>query len=365
MTDRIVLLLQLLLITFFFSCKSKEKEVHPQMRQLTEAVYASGTLQPENEYKVVSTVDGYLQRSFVNEGDSVSVGQPLFQLQNSIKETQLHSANEVAFKTSALTGNNAPQIKELQNALATAVAKLQTDSAQYGRYKRLYEQDATSKSTFEKFWLQFESSQKEVARIQQQIKETKISSSLQMQQAQNAVSLARADKENGNLKSFTSGIVFDILKQEGDLIYPNQPIALIGSGKMIAKLLVDEDDLEKLFVGQKIVLTADAYPNKVFAAHVEKIYPILNKAEQSFRVDAVLDEPIAVKLYGLNLEANIIVAENKNVLVIPKEALLKGDSVLVKKDGKRKMIKITKGIQDNNWLEVKSGVDQSSTIIIQ
>jgi HlyD family secretion protein len=362
MTERIILLFFILLL---FSCKSKVKEIHPEMRKLTEAVYASGTLQPENEYKVVSTTDGYLQKTFVSEGDTVAAGQLLFQLQNSIKETQLNSAYEVANKTSALTGNNAPQVRELQNALATALVKRQTDSAQYGRYKRLYEQSAVSKSAYEKYWLQYESSEKEVARIQQQIKEVKLSSSLQMQQAQNAVSLAKTDKNNGSLKSFVSGVVFDVLKQEGDLIYPNQPIALIGSGKMIAKLLVDEDDLEKLYIGQKVMISADAYPDKVFTAHVEKVYPLLNKAEQSFRVDAVLDEQIPVSLYGLNLEANIIVAENQNVLVIPKEALLKGDSVLIKKGGEKKMIKITKGIEDNNWVQVKSGLDQSSTIIIQ
>lgn len=362
MIGRIILLL---VIIFFFSCQSKDREVQPQMRKLTEAVYASGTLQPEDEYKVVATTDGYLRKVLVSEGDTVSAGQLLFQLTNTIKETQLLSAYEVANKTSALAGSNAPQVKELQHALAVAMTKLETDSAQYGRYKRLYKQNAVSRSAYEKYWLQFESAQKEVAGIRQQIRQALLSSSLQMQQAENAVSLARTDRENTNLKSFTGGIVFDVLKQQGDLVYPNQPIALIGSGKMIAKLLVDEDDLAKLFVGQKVMLSADAYPDKVFSAHISKIYPLLSKAEQSFRVDAVLDEVIPVRLYGLNLEANIIVAENKNVLVIPKEALLKGDSVMVKKEGERKLVKITKGIEDNNWVEVKSGLDQSSIIILQ
>ena len=362
MNERTILLV---LIFFLNSCDEGDKEVKPQMRKLTEAVYASGTLQPANEYKVVATTDGYLVKAFVSEGDTVTIGQSLFQLQNSIKETQLRSAHEVADKTFSLTGNNAPQVRELQNTLEAALAKLQTDSAQFNRYKRLYDQNAISKAAFEKYWLQYESSQKEVARIQQQIREVKISSSLQMQQAENAVALARTDRENGNLKSYAGGIVFDILKQQGDLVYPNQPIALIGGGKMIAKLLVDEDDLEKLYVGQKVIITADAYPDKIFTAHVQKIYPLLNKAEQSFRVDAVLNETIPVGLYGLNLEANIIVAENQNVLVIPKEALLKGDSVLIEKDGERKMVKISKGIQDNNWVEVKSGLDQTSTIILE
>jgi HlyD family secretion protein len=364
MIEKTILLL-LLISLGLYSCSEGERQVQPQMRKLTEAVYASGTLQPEHEYKVVSNTDGFLKTAFVNEGDTVATGQLLFQLHNTTSETQLKAAHEVADKTSALSGNNAPQVKELQQSLATALLRLQTDSAQYGRYKRLYEQAAVSRLAYEKQWLQFEATEKEVTRIRQQIREVQLNASLQMQQAQNAVSLARTGKENENIKSFTSGVVFDVLKQQGDLVYPNQPIALVGSGRMIARLLVDEDDLSKLYITQKVLITADAYPNRVFAARIEKIYPILNKTEQSFRVDAVLDEQIPAGLYGLNLEANIIVSENKTVMVIPKEALLKGDSVMVKQGKEKKLVKITKGIQDNNWVEVKAGLDASSIVILQ
>ena len=69
--------------------------------------------------------------------------------------------------------------------------------------------------------------------------------------------------------------------------------------------------------------------------------------------------------YGLNLEANIVVAEKKQVLAIPKAALQKGDSVTIKEDGKEKRVKIQKGIEDENWVEVKSGLSKSATIILK
>jgi multidrug efflux pump subunit AcrA (membrane-fusion protein) len=159
--------------------------------------------------------------------------------------------------------------------------------------------------------------------------------------------------------------VYDVYKQTGDLVSPGQAIALVGSGSMLARLLVDEDDLGKIKDSQKVLITLDAYPGKVFQAHIQKIYPLLNKQEQSFRVDALLDNDIPKQLYGLNVEANIVVRENINAMVILKKALLKGDSVLIKEDGKKKRIKIQTGVQDQEYVQVLGGLQQSSTIIIE
>ena len=50
------------------------------MKQLTEAVYASGHVVPEKEYKVVAATDGFLENALVKEGDTVTKNQLLFRL---------------------------------------------------------------------------------------------------------------------------------------------------------------------------------------------------------------------------------------------------------------------------------------------
>jgi multidrug efflux pump subunit AcrA (membrane-fusion protein) len=170
---------------------------------------------------------------------------------------------------------------------------------------------------------------------------------------------------NLQLKSNRSGVVYEIYRRPGDLVAQGQAVALIGSGRLIAKLLVDEEDLSKVYKGQKAVLSIDAFPGKVFNATVERIYPILNRAEQSFRVDAVLNDPLPQAIYGLNVEANIIINEKKQVTVIPATAVGKGDSVVVKQGGKIAKVKITKGVEDDNWVEVKGGLPHHSLLMIQ
>lgn len=354
----------LLLATLVASCGSKEKEVKPEMKLLTSAVYASGTLLPEQEYKVVSQVDGYLVGAYAKEGDTVHKGQLLFTISSEVRNAQEQGTQALVQKTLPTVSDNSPMLSELKGRIEVSRIKQQQDSLNYVRYKNLFDQNAVSKSNYEKAYLQYQSSLKEYGSLREQYRQQQLAGAIQLQQARNQWAIASAQSDVGKLKSFVDGIIYDVNKKMGDLVTPGQPIALIGTGNMYAKLLVDEDDLDKVSVNQQVLITMDAFPDKVFKAHISKVYPLLNKVEQSFRVDAVLDEPIPVSMYGLNLEANIVVADKKNVLAIPREAVMKGDTVIVKENGVSKRIKIQKGIEDENWVEVRSGLTESSTIII-
>ncbi|HZH96054.1 MAG TPA: efflux RND transporter periplasmic adaptor subunit, partial [Flavisolibacter sp.] len=233
------------------------------------------------------------------------------------------------------------------------------------RYKNLFEQDAIARSSFEKWQQQYLWAQQEKTAIVEQIKAQQLSLNIQRQGATNGVTLSLTEKNNGHLKSFADGTVYEVYKQTGDHIAPHEPIALIGSGQIIARLSVDEDDFGRVQVGQKVLLKTDAFPNKIIHARVARIYPLLNKADQTFRVDAELTDSLPQALYGLNIEANIVTGENKTVLAIPREALLKGDSVLTKEKETVKKIKITKGVEDKDWVEVKSGLSANHLIVIQ
>ena len=350
---------------FFTACKEKQI-VKPQMKQLTEAVYASGTLVPEKEYKVVSATDGFLENALVREGDTIKKGQLLFRLSNDDRQAQVDAASQMVQKTLPVAASNSPAQMDIENRLAAARIRLENDRKQYERYKHLFDENAISASSYEKFQLQYQTTSKEVGSLQQQLQQQRLSSAIQLQQATNQLRLASTSRGNGLIKSFTDGIVYEISRQTGDMIYPNQPIALIGSGRMIAKLLVDEDDFEKVKEGQKVLITMDAYPGKTFSATLYRIYPLLNKVEQSFRVDAVFNDGLPANVYGLNIEANIVIRENVQALVIPRQAVIKGDSVLVRNGSELVAVKIKKGVEDKDWVQVTEGIQSiSQSIILQ
>jgi multidrug efflux pump subunit AcrA (membrane-fusion protein) len=352
------------IVLLYSSCGEKTSEIQPVQKELVEAVYASGTLVPQVEYKVMASAEGYLQEQWVKEGDSIRSGQSLFQLSSVVTQAQKQAANAVLEQTVAVAGISAPIYLELEQKLNAAQLRHEHDKEQYLRYKNLYAEGAIAKATFEKYELQYQTSQREVAGWKQQLQQQVRNGKLQVQQATSSRQVSAAGASRLQLSSSINGVVYEIYKQKGDLVTPGQSVALVGSGNMIARLMVDEEDLVKVQQGQKVWITLDAYPGKLFKATVQRIYPILNKVEQSFRVDALLEEPLPQAIYGLNIEANIIIQQSRKVWVIPQKAIIKGDSVDVKQNGTIRRIKIQKGIEDGEWVEVRSGLNSSSLLIL-
>ena len=75
----------------------------------------------------------------------------------------------------------------------------------------------------------------------------------------------------------------------------------------------------------------------------------------------MFDESIAHLKSGTQLQANIRINEKSDALVIPAEYLLPGDFILDKKNGK---LKVTVGIRNSDWVEILSGADESTTILL-
>jgi len=75
----------------------------------------------------------------------------------------------------------------------------------------------------------------------------------------------------------------------------------------------------------------------------------------------VFDESIGSLKSGTQLQANIRINEKADALVIPAEYLLPGDFIMDKNNGQ---VKVTVGIRNSDWVEILSGTDDSSTILL-
>jgi multidrug efflux pump subunit AcrA (membrane-fusion protein) len=139
-------------------------------------------------------------------------------------------------------------------------------------------------------------------------------------------------------------------------------LAIIGkTDAFFIELEVDENDMVRVVLGQKVLVTLDSYKKQVFEAVVDKIYPIMDERSRTFMIEAHFVKPPS-KLYpNLTAEANIIIQTKKNSLTIPKSYLLPGDSVLIAKDQKRK---VTVGLSDYQKVEILSGLQAGETIYL-
>ncbi|WP_020597925.1 efflux RND transporter periplasmic adaptor subunit [Spirosoma panaciterrae] len=355
-----------LLVSFVIltACKHGTDGLSPTYRDLTEAVYASGNIYPRNEYTVTADAAGILQKRLVNEGDSIQQNQLLFVLESATEDARQQAAANAYRQARANLGPNSPVLAELEAQVRNARTRLTNDSINYNRFRELYSQNATSKAELERAELNYTLSKNNFRAQLNTLQRSR--DQIQLDVANNRSQLVSSEEagRNTRIRSLLNGKVYEVYKDPGEVVRVGDQLALVGSGNhLYAQLAVDESDFGRMRIGQEVILKADVYPDKVFKARVSKIYPKLNRSDQSFRVDAefIGDRPDAY--YGLTLEANIIISQNKHVLTIPKSYVVGTDSVWIEQDGKKQKIKFQKGAENFDMVEVKGGLTEQSKLI--
>lgn len=348
----------------FQACEKKELTIAPALKDLTEAVYASGNIYPEEEYQVYANADGLLYNSFVEAGDEVRKNQPLFRIESDMQNIRHQTAEEVYRHAVENYAGNSPILSEAKAQVKSARVKLENDSVNYVRFKNLWDQNATTKVDYDRATMTYSLSKNEYEARKNNLERIKKQLYLDLQNAEGQLKLTGKDAQNTFLKAMFDGIVYDIFKEPGEAVRRNEPIALLGNPeKIYLKLAVDELDVAKIKPGQEVLVKVDLFRDTVFTAKVTRVHKKMNQQDQSFRIDATFTGPKPPSFYGLNVEANIIILKKKNVLIIPKSLLAGKDSVYILTDHGQEKVKIVKGIEDFDFVEILKGLDTNSRII--
>ncbi len=345
------------------ACGNKTEYVSPAIKPLIEAVYASGLVVSVNEYQAFSQVDGYVAEKLVHDGDAVKRGDPLYSIQADQQNARYRIAKENYELAQRNLQDDSPVLNELKAALTNAHTKMQFDSTNHARYSNLIKNNATSQAEYDRVKLIYENSRNDYLLAKSRYTRTYDQLYLDYKNAENQYRIARDESDRYVIRSLVDGKVYKTLKETGELIKRTEMIAVLGSASAFyLQLNVDELDIRRIQVGQSAVVKIDAYPDQAFHAAISRIYPLVDSRQQAFRVDARLTEPLPGAFSGLALEANIIIRENKQALVIPKNALLPGDTIILGTESGDRKVKIRKGIHTLDEIEVLEGITENSRI---
>ncbi|GAB4025126.1 efflux RND transporter periplasmic adaptor subunit [Spirosoma koreense] len=353
-----------LIIVIGAACKRDAGGTSPAYRELTEAVYASGNVYPRNEYTVTADATGIIQQRLIDEGDSIRKNQLLFVLESATEQARQQAAANAYRQAQANLSANSPVLAELEAQVRNARTRLANDSINYSRFRELYSQNATSKADLERAELNYTLSRNTLRAQMNTLQRSRDQIRLDVANNRSQLVTSEVAGRNTRIRSFVDGKVYEVYKEPGEVIKPGEQLALVGSGQQLyAQLAVDESDFGRLRVGQAVILKADVYPDKVFKARVSKIYPKLNRTDQSFRVDAEFTGERPASYYGLTVEANIIISQNPHVLTIPKSYVVGADSVWIEEGGKNQKVKFRKGAENFDLVEVKGGLTEKSVVV--
>jgi len=357
-TKIIVLFISLFLVS---SCGKKTIETKPIRKDITETVFASGILVPDNQYNLTSLSDGYIKKLNFEEGDIVNTNQLLAIVDNEQSIINAKSSIELLNIAAANTKSNAPALKQASINLELAKQKLIQDEKQEDRYKKLYQTNSVSKLEYENAVLNLDNSKTSFLSLQENYK-------LQKQQADQQLIIQKSQKEantvslNFNeIKAVVGGKVYELKKELGDYIRKGDIIAIIGSQKKLYALLsVDESNISKIKLKQKVIIQLNTQLQKNYNGIVTEIYPAFDEQSQSFYCKVEFEDALEFNISGTQLQGNIIIKNKKNVLVIPRNYLGYGNKVKVK--GGDEII-VETGFISNDWVEIVKGLDENSIII--
>ncbi len=345
-------------------CSEKREKASPQYRHLTESVYASGSVQPRHEYKVFAVVDGYLIRRRVNEGDTIRAGDPIFDLEGEKQEIRLRTARANYRTARENAAGSSPILEELAASLQSSEARMENDSVNFVRYRNLYEQNATSRLEYDRMALAYRTSRNDYLALQNRYRKTEISLQSDLRNAHSQYQLDIEEQADYQVKSRIDGKVYELYKEEGELVKRGEPVALLGDkADVYLKLGVDELDVHRVKRGQTVLVKLDSYPDRTFRAVVEKIYPMLNARDRTFTVDARFTQSPPDLYAGLTAEANIVVRQNPKALSIPRAYLVGADSVALEQEGQVKTVRIRRGVENMEFVEVLAGLDTADVLV--
>ena len=180
-----------------------------------------------------------------------------------------------------------------------------------------------------------------------------------VKQAQNNYQTSLIATKDFTVKSKINGKVYALYKEPGEIVTTMEPLAAIGSATIfIIEMLVDEVDIVQISEEQDVLINLDAYQGEIFKGKVSKIYPQKDERNQTFKVEAVFENPPEVLYPGLSGEADIVIAIKNKVLTIPKAYII-DDNKVKTDDG---LVTITTGLQNMELIEVLSGITKDTYI---
>lgn len=355
-----------LLLAFAISCQKPEDKSKPIRKDITQAVYASGKIFPVDYYRLNVNIPGYIKEIFVRVGDTVKVGQPLFAMKSEVSNLNVATARNNLDLATLNANENSAYLMAVKQDVALAKEKMALDSANYARIQSLYESNASTKVALDQAKSQFNASERNFEKAKNALRSTRERLQTEVKNAQNLFKAQQSNSNEFTYFSAVTGRVYDISGRQGEYYTPQQIIMELGRiDDYEVELYVDESDIHYLAKNQEVIFQTEAYPNLFLKGFIKEVYPKISSSSKSIKVMADIHLPEGIAMYaGATLEANIINHRKENALVIPRY-YLSSDSVIVKRNGHKKKVKVELGLSNVEYVEILKGIDPDEEVYKQ
>ena len=343
-------------------------------------ISTNGKVEPIRNFEAHSPLATTVKRLLVKEGDHVRQGQLLLQLDDA--DLQSLAARAQAQMKSAQAGQAEVNTGGTHEELLTRDAQLikdrnARDAAQRSldALRRLQQQGAASAGEVKQAEDALQRAQADVTLQEQEQKDRYSQPEMAKVQAlgleaQAAYEAAEGALTKSSVRAPFDGVVYalpvkqgayvqtgDLLLQEGDL------------SQMLVRTFVDEPDIGRLATGEKIEVTWDALPGRIWNGAVSTVPSTvkLRGTRNVGEVTCTLDNHDRHLLPNVNVGVTIITAEHSGVLTLLREAVRIDDTkpyVYEVVDGELKHRGVEVSLQNLTRVEITAGLSEHSVVAL-
>ncbi len=385
------------------------------LREIRELVSASGKIFPETEVKISSDVSGEIVDLYVEEGDSVKAGQILAKIN---PESYLSAVDQASASVNA----SKSELARSKSSIENATAQIEQIKAQLDNTRKIHDRNKKLKADGVISAQEFESSESNLAQLEANLRSAEAS----YRSAQQGVKSAEFNVASmeANLKEIktslsrtsivapTNGIVSKLNVEKGERVVGTIQMAgtemmrIANFNSMEVRVEVSENDILRVSVGDTAEIEVDAYLDKKFKGVVTEMASSAANTtnalgQEQLTSDQVTNFIVKIRILsssyaaladksmpfrpGMSATVDINTNTERDVIAIPIQSVTtrekeekKGEKketatttakkeieevVFVMEADTARMVKVETGIQDNEYIQILSGLEPGQEVI--
>ena len=302
-------------------------------------ISTNGKIEPVQNFEAHAPIGTTIKRLLVKEGDHVKKGQLLLQLNDAEARSQaaraLSQVRGAQADSSAIeSGGNREEVLTIESQIVKARADHDAAQRNLEALRRLQQKGAASPGEVKDAENQLARSEADLKLLQQKQKDRYSQPEIarvgaQRAEAQSAYAAAQDVLTRLNIRAPFDGVVYSLPVRQGAYVGPGDLVLQMADlSRVLVRAYVDEPDVGRLAPGQKIEVTWDAVPGRVWEGKVD-VVPASVKLRGTRNVGettTVVDNHDFKLLPNINVGVTIVAAEHRNVITVPREAIRQDNS---------------------------------------
>jgi RND family efflux transporter MFP subunit len=359
----------------FAGCKQKQQEAEPATASIapvtrgdiSSVLTVAGEFQPYQEVELHAKVSGYIRRINVDIGDRVKNGEVIATL-------EVPELNAQVAASQAEIRHSQSEITRAQNEVTLAEANYVALHAAYTRLSeaskrrpgliadqelddsRAKDQDAQARIDVAKSALEAAKQQLDVSKAENQRVQSLEDYSVVTAPFTGVVTMRYAD-------------VGSLIQAGTASNTQSMPVVKVAQSDLLRlRMPIPEEDVPFINVGGDVQIKPQANGNTI-SGKIIRFTRELTTSTRTMLAEVDVPNPDLTLSTGMTAETTIVLQAQKNVLIVPAGAVMKGDGgqayvLIVDADNKVQKVPVTIGIQGSNKIEIKQGLAEHQSVIV-